>query len=249
MKKHGVIFVFCLFSALTYSFRAWADIEAIQAVITYLGDVVEDGKAKIEDLKSLYESGQQLASQAKKYVDDGKAMVQKGKQTYNSIKEKAEAIQGKATALAEAVKNGDMSTITSGLSNMEFSNLKNAFDGSHADDEMADAVLDTLVRKKGENSIANEEVLKKAINKQTGLAIANVYAKSMILRHDLLKEEDEFHNPQSVDEAMDLCQKKQLQMMERQNRIMDLQGSTAKFHHTRAVGDIKGDYEGDKQDE
>ena len=243
MKKRGLIFAFCLLFALTYSFKAKADIEAIQAVITALGDVVEGAKEKLEKAKSLYESGQQLASQVKKYADEAKATIEKGKQMYNSAKEKAEAIKAKATGLADAIKNRDIGALRGGLENMEFSSLKGTFDGSHDDDEMAEAVLDTLVRKKGKDSIATQKALSKAINEKNGLDMAGVYGKTTVLRQDLAKEKDDFQNPQSVDEAIELCQKVLLRSMERRNKIAEMEGTVAKFRHTRAMESVSGDYE------
>ena len=256
MKRRGTIFVFCLFIALTCSFKARADIEAIQAVITALGDVVEGAKEQVQKVQSLYESGQQLASQAKKYADEAKETIDKGKKMYADAKEKAEAIKAKAQdiktkaeGMIDAVKNKDVNALQSGFSGLEFSSLKSTFDGSHDDDEMAEDVLDTLVRKKGKDSIASQKALSEAINKKNGLDVANFYAKSTVLRQNLMKEKDDFKNPQSVDEAIELCQKVQLRSMQRQNEITALEGSVAKFHHTHAMEGVSGDYQEGDQNE
>ena len=249
MRNRSLIFAFCLLFVFNFSLKARADIEGIQAVITALGDVVEGFKEQAEKAQSLYESGQQLASQVKQYADEAKATVEKGRQMYADAKEKAEAIKAKANGAIEAIKNKDINALQSGISNMEFSALKDTYDGSHTDGEMAEAILDTLVRQRGNESIANQKLLSESINKRNGLGVANVYAKSMILRQELAKEKDELKNPQSVDEAISLYQQTVLQSAKRTNTTMQMSGEISKFHHTLAIESVAGDYQGGSANE
>lgn len=249
MKKRGLIFAFCLLLTITFSFRARADIEAIQAVITGLGDVYEGVQEQITKAKSLYESGQQLASQVKKYADEAKATVEKGKQMYESAKEKAAAIKEKAEKTVEAIKNKDVNALKSGLSKMDFSAFKSTFDGTKADGEMAETVMDTLVRKKGKDSIANQKALSKAINQKNGLDISNLYAQAMVARQNIRDEKDDLKNPTTMDEALELTQKVQLRAMQRQNGITQLEDGVARFVHTRAMENVSGNYEKEEEGE
>ena len=243
MTRRGLIFAFCFLSVLTCSFRARADIEPIEAVIAALGDVYEGFEEKVTKAKSLIESTQQLAAQVKSAADEAKATVEKGKQMYESAKEKAEAIKAKAQAAVDAVKNRDINALKSGLSNLEFTAFKGTFDGKQDENEMADTVLKTLVRKKGNDSIANQKVLSKAINEKNGRDISNLYAKSTVMRQKLAAEKDQMHNPKSVEEALDLCQKVKLRTMQRQNEISSMENSLARFVHTRAIENVSGSYE------
>lgn len=249
MKKHGLIFAFSFILALTCSFKAKADIEAIQAVITALGDVYQGFQEQVTKAKSLYESTQQLASQVKSAADEVKSTVEKGKQMYSDAKEKAEAIKSKVQGAVDAIKNRDINALKSGLSNMEFSAFKDTFNGKQDDSEMADTILENLVRKKGNDSIANQKALSKAINQRNGLDIANLFAKSTVMRQKLSDETGSFHNPQSVDEALDLCQKVQLRTMQRQNEISSMENSLARFIHMRAIENVGGSYEEGEKNE
>lgn len=245
MKKHGLIFAFSFIFALTCSFKAKADIEAIQAMITALGDVYEGFQEQVTKAKSLYESTQQLASQVKSAADEVKSTVE----MYTDAKEKAEAIKSKVQGAVDAIKNKDTDALTSGLSNMEFSAFKSTFNGKQDDSEMADTILETLVRKKGNDSIANQKVLSKAINQKNGLDIANLYADSMVMRQKLSEEKTEIHNPQAVDEALDLCQKVQLRTMQRQNDISAMKNGSARVIHMHAIENVGGSYEEGEKNE
>lgn len=243
MRKNGLIFVFCLFSALIFSGRAKADIEALQAVITALGDVVQGAQEHILKAKSMYESGQQLASQAKKCVSEVRNTVEQGKKTYEDAKAKAKAIKDRVNNATEIFKSGDLGELKSKLASKEFSSLNGMFDGKHDEDETADQVLETMVRKKGDDSIANQNALTRAINEKLGDNMANLFGKSMVMRQNLVNEEDNPQNPESVDEAIGLSQKMQLQSMRRFNEILSMEASISRFYHSMAIGNIVGDYE------
>jgi len=248
MRKQGLTFVFCLLLSLMFSFQAKADIEALQAVITALGDVYEGVQEQVTKVKSLYESGQQLAAQVKQVADEAQATVEKGKQMYESAREKAEAIKAKAQGVVDAIKNKDVDVLRS-AANMEFASLKGTFDGTKDDDEMAEAVMDALVRKRGKDSISTQKALSKAINQKNGTDIANLFGQSIMFRQDLSREKDDIKNPTTVEEANDLTQKVQLRTMERMNRISAMEGGIARFQHTRAMENVTGSYEEGEKNE
>lgn len=248
MKRRGLTFVLCLLLSLTFSFQAKADIEALQAIITALGDVYEGVQEQVTKVKSLYESGQQLVAQVKDAANEAKATVEKGKQMYASAKEKAEAIKAKAEGVVDAIKNKDVNALRS-AANMEFAGLKGTFNGTKDDDEMAEAVLDTLVRKRGKDSISTQNALSKAINQKNGTDIANLFGQSTIVRQNLVQEKDDIQNPTTVEEANDLVQKVELRTMERMNRISAMEGGITRFQHTRAMENVTGSYEGGEKNE
>ena len=255
MKKHGLTFGVMICMAMICSTPARADIEAIQAVITALGDVVEGAQEQITKAKSLIENVQQLSTQAKKFASDAKQLVDEGKKTVESVKTgiegakaKAEEIKNKATAFVDGVKSGDLGAIKENLGNVEFAKFNDVFDGTKIDDEMADAVLDVMTRKKGDDSIESQKELSKAINQKNGIDMANMFAKTIVLRQTLRDESDEFENPTSVDEAIKLAQEAQLSAMKRCKEILNMEATTYRFDHTQAIQSIRNDY-GEEKDE
>lgn len=249
MKRRFWTFAFCLLSGLMLSFQARADIEALQALITGFGDVKEGAEEKILTLKSKYESFQQLVSQVKKAANEAKETIDKGKQAYASVEEKAKAIRAQAENVVDAIKNKDISALGSNFSNKEFAGLKNTFNGTKDDDEMADAVLDTLVRKRGSNSISVQKALSAAINLKNCSDIADLFAKSMMTRQNLAAEKDDVKDPQTVEEAIELTQKTNLDTMRRQDNISLMNDGVARFKHTRALETVTGSYEKEENNE
>lgn len=255
MNKRGLTFVFCLFFTFMLSLEARADIESIQFLITQC-DVFEGAQEQILKLKSLYESGQQLAAQVKQTVDEVKgavdevkSTVEKGKQTIESVKEKAEAIVAQTNGIVDAIKNKDINALKSGLSSLDFSAFKYTFNGKQNDSEMSDTILKTLVRQKGNDSISNQEELSRAINQKNGMDIANLYGQAMATRQNIRQEKDDIKNPETMEEALELCQKVQVRLMKRQNEISNMEGNNARFIHTRAMENVGGSYEKGAQNE
>lgn len=255
MKRCGLTFGIVMCAAMVCSSPARADIEAIQAVITALGDVVQGAQEQITKAKSLIENVQQLSTQAKKFASDAKQMVDEGKKAVETVKsgvqtakEKAEEIKNKATAFVDNVKSGDLGAIKESVGNIEFAKFNNVFDGTKMDDEMADAVIDVMTRTRGDDSIESQKQLSKAINQKNGMDMANMYAKTLVMRQTLRDESDEFANPTSVDEAIKLAEEAQLSAMKRRKEILNMEATTSRFDHTQAIQSLRNDY-GEEKDE
>ena len=69
------------------------------------------------------------------------------------------------------------------------------------------------------------------------------------MRQTLAAEKDELHNPESVEEALDLCQKVKLRTMQRQNDISSMENGLARFIHMRAIENVSGSYEEGEKNE
>ena len=249
MKKRGLTFAFLISFGVLFATEARADIEAIQTVITALGDVVEGAKEQIEKAKSMIESAQQLAAQAKKFkkdvedtVNQAKGAVEKVKSEVKTAQEKAQAIKDRVNGLVNAAKTGDLNGLRSEVSSMEFASLNNIFDGTRPDDEMAEAVLDNMVRKRGDDSIANQKAVSDAINKKNGVDMANMFGKTLVMRQQLKNEKDDFKNPESVDEAINLLQEKQMSVIERKKEILNMEANISRIKHTQALQNVEGEY-------
>ncbi|HCU58986.1 MAG TPA: hypothetical protein DIC64_03295 [Alphaproteobacteria bacterium] len=255
MKIRGLIFAFFVMFGLFFASNAKADIEAIQAAITLLGDVYEGAQEQIIKAKSLIESAKQLGTQVKKFkkdaedtINQAKGAVEKVQSEVKTVQEKVQNIKDKAIGLADAAKKGDLNGLKSQASSMEFASLNNVFDGTKADDEMAEAVLDNMVRKKGDNSIENQKAISDAINMKNGIDMANMFGKTLVLRQQLRNEKDDFQNPESIDEAINLFQEKQISAMKRRREILNMESTIARFHHTRALQSVEGEYAEDKNE-
>ncbi|MBR2299134.1 MAG: hypothetical protein IJ870_00990 [Alphaproteobacteria bacterium] len=258
MKKGGLTFAVVMMLSVVSATKAWADIEALQALITKYGDVVEGHEQQILKAQSFIESTQQLATQAKRFKTDVENVVKEAEKTLSAAQsavktatQKAQEIKDKVNNVVNVVnaaKEGDLNGLKTGISSMDFASLNKFFDGTKEDDEMADAVLENMVRKKGDNSIENQKALSNAINKKNGVDMANMYGKSIVTRKVLRGEKDDFKNPQSVDEAIELFQEKQMSVMKRKREIRNMESTIKRFHHTHALQNVEGEYEEKKNE-
>lgn len=247
--RYSLIFVLLLMSSLFLSSEAKADIEALQAVITTVGDVVEGAKEQITKAKSFIESAQQLETQAKKFAKDAQNTVNQAKDAINQTKkavktaqQKADEIKSRVDDAVNKVKETDLGDLKSNLSSVEFASLNEVLDGTKPDDEAAEAVLDNLVRKKGNDSIENQRALTKAINRKSGQDMSNMYGRVLVLRQKIKNEKDDFQNPQSIDEAIELSQKAQMSSMKRRRDVLNMEANVSRFNHMRLIQNVEGSY-------
>ena len=253
MKRVLIIFSFVGLMFSAHSARA--DIEALEAVITAVGDVVASAKDQVVKAQDMIESMEQLKTQVKsavndvkKTVNDVKGVVDEAKNTVDAVKEKAQGIVDEVNNTLTAVQNKDFGALKDKVSNLELAGLNGTFDGTKDDEDMAEAVMENMVRKKGEDSIANQKALSQAINQKNGIDMTNMFAKAMVLRQNLLEETDETENPETIDEAVSLAQQEKLSAMRRRNKILNMEATISRFRHAQEMENIQGDYE-EAQDE
>ena len=246
MMRKGWFIILTAFAAF-FASPAKADIEAVQAIITYVGDVVQNAKEQVIKAKSMIESAQQLATQTKKIASDAKKTIKDAqgvvKQVQGEVKtaqEKVQAIKDKVNNTINAVQSGDIKNV---LPKVEFTKLNGVFDGTKIDDEMAEAVMDTLVRKKGEDSIANQKALNKALNLKQGTDMANMFADVVVLRQESVQEEDDPQNPDNIEDAVSLAQESMMKNLERERQILLLNSQITEYNHTYGVQALQGEKE------
>ncbi len=244
MMRKGWFIILAVFMVFSAS-PAKADIEAVQAIITYVGDVAQNAKEQVLKAKSMIESAQQLAVQTKKIASDAKKTIKDAegvvKQVQSEVKtaqEKVQAIKDKVNGTINAVQSGDIKNV---LPKVEFVKLNGVFDGTKIDDEMAEAVMDTLVRKKGGDSIANQKALNKALNLKQGTDMANMFADVVVLRQEIVQEEDEVQNPDNIEDAIDLAQKSMTKNLERQRQILLFNSQITEYNHTYGIQALQGE--------
>jgi len=237
MRKCCLIFAFLILFSGT--FEARADFEVIQETVSGAVEVPKAAESMIMKEKAMEENANQLKSRLKKAAD-------KVKKAANSIKDGVANIKNKITGLVSAAKTGDLEGLAAGG---EFAALNETFDGSKSDEEMGDNVLDSLVRKKGENSIGNAQVVSKAINQKNGRDIADMYGDAFTQRLELKQVKDEYENPESIDDAVSLYQQEKLDYMRRMNAIARLNNKLARVKHTRAIENVQGGAGNDNAEE
>ena len=98
------------------------------------------------------------------------------------------------------------------------------------------------MRKRGDDSIANQKAVSDAINKKNGVDMANMFGKTLVMRQQLKNEKDDFKNPESVDEAINLLQEKQMSVIERKKEILNMEANISRIKHTQALQNVEGEY-------
>ena len=68
-------------------------------------------------------------------------------------------------------------------------------------------------------------------------------------RQNLAAEKDDVKDPQTVEEAIELTQKTNLDTMRRQDNISLMNDGVARFKHTRALETVTGSYEKEENNE
>lgn len=230
MKKCLSVFMVCFLMCFMMPHKAKADIEAIQALITSLGDKVEGAKEKILKVKSTKLKADELSANASKYKE-------KAEKTAKDAKEKANKIKNKATGGIKGLSGKELSNQAE---NTEFAGLDGTFDGTKEDDEMEEAIVDALVRKPGADSVTSQKELSAALNQKMGTDAAEMYGKAFVLRQDLAKETDEYKKPEAVDEAIKVYEDVKIKSMKRWNSILEMEGALARMEHTKALESQEG---------
>ena len=217
MNKH--VFIISFVYGLCLVSTARADIEAINGLM--------DNMTGVETIKSAVQQAQSLQD------------------TVESVKAQAGDMVNSVTSTIDSAKNavtsavGSVTDLASGAQNLEFGGLQGAFDGSKSPNDQEDAVLDTLVRKKGEDSIAAQKELSKALNMKAGKELEGIYAHALAMRVQIQGETDDVQNPESMPVAVSLAQDEAIKAIKRRNQIVLLEAMNLAFRASRALSSIE----------
>jgi len=245
--KRCLIYAFVVMSLMISGREARADIEALQGVLTVVGDLVASIKEEVVRAKGLITKGKELATQCKKMAKDVQNTVDQAKRVVKTAEEKVQEIKNTVDAIRSAAESKDVKGLKSSLESIEFAGLNKVLGGKETDEERAEAVLDSMVRKRGNDSIENQKQLSAAINRKNGRDMADLFAKTIIVRQNLLEEEDDPKNPQAIDEAFEFSQKTGVDTLKKGQDILNMQATIRRFHNTQAMQNIEGGYgENDK---
>lgn len=229
------LFLILLLSSLVFAPAARADIEAIRAAMKTAGDVVEKAKQQFQSVQSVKESAEKIISQGK----DIKSAVEDKVNDVKNLYEKAEGV-------VNSVKDGNVADMASGF---ELGGLKGKTDGSKSDEEVAEAVEETMMRETGSDSVANSKAISKALNEKNGLNMAHMYAKGLVLRQELRDEKDDPQNPENVKEALNLQQKKAIQSIRRENKVINMDATILEYVYTNQVQRFQKDLDNGENNE
>lgn len=203
-------FAVMLLAGVLYAVPAKADIEAIEAAINAFVIKYEAVKKQVQDVLT---EAKNLSSEVKQGFRDAKKDIQ-------NIKDfKLDELDPK-----EIVK-------TAVLSGME-----NSVDEKPNEDENVETVKSTYNRTWGEdhnNTVARK--LRESINRENQVAAAQLYARALILRQELLEEEDPEYSLNTIEEAFNASNSMQLRSLARWERIMGMQDAINSYKSTMAI--------------
>ncbi len=222
MKKVIDIVVLVIMTLLTFEVKA--DMEPVEKT--------ERELTKIESFKEQVAAVKKAESAVKATETQAKGLLNQAKGQFDSAKSAIEDTVKKTMATVEAIKNGD---IMGALQNVELSGIKGLFDGSKVTTEQEDAVLETMTREKGDNSIENQKKLAKVLNGKEGIEVANAFAKAFVTRQKLAQESDEIENPEDMLTAQKLAQEAQIASIKRYRENILLEATLQEYRMSTAL--------------
>ena len=201
-----------------YALPAKADIEAIQATINVL----------LVKAEAVYKQVQDVKTEALKIKDEAV-------QGFNSAKKDISGIKDIKLDPKDLVKTAVLE------------GMKNDLDGKTNEDENIENVKATYNRNWGEehnNTTARK--LREALNKESQVSAAELYARALILRQSLLNEEDPADSLDTIDEAFTAISAMQLRSLVRWEKIMGMQAYINAYKNTVQIQNYEN--EGDESE-
>lgn len=201
-----------------YALPAKADIEAIQAAINVM----------LVKAEAVYKQVQDIKTEALKIKDEAV-------QGFNSVKKDISDIKDIKIDPKKLVKTAVLE------------GMKNDLDGKTNEDENIENVKAVYNRNWGEkhnNTTARK--LREALNKESQVSAAELYARSLILRQGLLNEEDPADSLDTIDEAFTAISAMQLRSLARWEKIMGMQAYINAYKNTVQIQNYEN--EGDESE-
>jgi|GEM_PF-6422064 len=222
MKK--VLDIVVLVIIAFFTFEVKADMEAVEET--------ERKATFMESVKEKVSAAKKAGAAVKATEAQAKGLLNKAKGQFDSAKEAIEDTVKRTMATVEAIKSGDIMGV---LQNLELSGIKGLFDGSKVTTEQEDAVLETMTREKGDNSIENQKKLTKVLNQKEGIEVANAYAKAFVMRQKLAQESDEIEEPEDILTAQKLAQEAQIASIKRYRENILLEATFQEYRMSTAM--------------
>lgn len=201
-----------------YALPAKADIEAIQATINVM----------LVKAEAVYKQVQDIKTEALKIKDEAV-------QGFNSVKKDISDIKDIKLDPKKLVKTAVLE------------GMKNDLDGKTNEDENIENVKAVYNRNWGEkhnNTTARK--LREALNKESQVSAAELYARSLILRQSLLNEEDPADSLDTIDQAFSATSAMRLRSLARWEKIMGMQAYINAYKNTVQIQNYEN--EGDESE-
>lgn len=196
-------------------------------------------RADIESISAAIKGGYTNVQAQLKTVQDAADSVTKLKDT---AVQGVTGIMGNVNEIIDTATNptsllGDVKTSVMG-------GLKDALDGSKNEDEQIENVTENYTREFGaENSITKAKKLQAAINKNMGENAATLYGRTLVLRQELMNEENPEHSLDTIQEALQASNEMVLLSMRRWNKILEMQAYINEYKNSIAIQNFTRDAE------
>lgn len=200
-------YICLLLAACLLPCRAFADIELVQSGA--LGPATT-AQSKIEQLQDLQESVSKLQETTMQGFD----------QINDKVGEIKDVVENPLGVGATMVMEG----------------LQGDFDGSSTENESSEKVKETYNRVFGQdNNITIAKEKQAQINKLLGDSSARLYARALILRQDLLAEENPDDKLDTIQDALKATNAMMIQSSRRWNKILEMQAYINEYNNTLAI--------------
>ncbi len=188
-------------------------------------------QADIESISAAIKGGYTNVQAQLKTVQDAADSVTKLKDT---AIQGVTGIMGNINEIVDTATNptsliGDVKTSVMG-------GLKDAFDGSKNEDELVENVTENYTRVFGaENSITEAKKLQATINKNMGENAATLYGRTLVLRQELMNEENPEHSLETIQEALQASNEMVITSLRRWNKILEMQAYINEYKNSVAM--------------
>lgn len=205
---------------MSLSLSARADVEAVSASVK--GIIIQ-----IKDLEK----------EAEKRLSEAKNLIASQIQDFNNLKSSVEGLKDNLTNPLDSPKT------------FVLDGVQNSTDGSKTDDEVAKDVEKTYVRYEGDDTIVRARKLQNDLNKVMGENAALLYARTLILRQELLNEKNPEHSLETIEDALQASNDMVLLSMQRWNKILAMQAYINEYNNTVAIHNFKREAEEEEDNE
>lgn len=230
MKKHlaKYLCIFCL--SLTFSMPAMADTEIPSKVPDPIDSADKKQESLLEKATGLYEEGKDNVMKAKDAVDTAKGYANDVKKGVAAVKEGVAEAQNTIDAVKNAANDplgAAMQLVDVGakiLDGMEKIGQKNT------QNENA-AIVKTTMMLPENATVEEREELNAKIIRLIGEKAAELFAKSLVLRQELIAEEDPEEEFGTIQEYMKASNAMMVQSAKRWNKILEMESVLQEFNN------------------
>ena len=185
--------------------------------------------------KGIIIRAEDLKKEAEKRLSEAKNLIASQIQDFNNLKSSVEGLKDNLTNPLDSPKTFVLDGVQT--------------NGSKTGDEMAKDVEKTYVRYEGDDTIVRARKLQNDLNKVMGENAALLYARTLILRQELLNEKNPEHSLETIEDALQASNDMVLLSMQRWNKILAMQAYINEYNNTVAIHNFKREAEEEEDNE